>query len=29
MHGSLFNLLPVLEKDTDVQAIIATYQPFP
>ncbi len=26
-HNSLFDLMPVLEEDTDVQAIIATYQP--
>jgi len=28
MHESLFSLLPVLEEDTDIQAIIATYQPY-
>ncbi len=28
MHDSLFQLLPKLEEDTDIQAIIATYQPY-
>lgn len=26
-HNSLFDILPVLQEDTEVQAIIATYQP--